>query len=195
MNQIAQKISIAQFWEFVNLDENRDKRWELINGIPTEKGGDTTMAPSSKINSVIAIKIARFLDEYAEKTDSGYVTGADGGYRVDDHVFQPDAGYISKARSGGLAGGIFDNSPDLAVEVVSPNDKEVNVFEKARSYLLAGTGMVWVIFPDNQSVYVCTLESKNRMNLDIYEHDMTLTGGNVLPNFTLELARIFPKDK
>ncbi|HRF97302.1 MAG TPA: Uma2 family endonuclease [Aggregatilineales bacterium] len=194
MNLSVQSMTITEFWDFVNLDENRDKRWELINGIPIEKGGDGDMAPSSKINSVIAIKIARFLDEYAEKTNSGYVTGADGGYRVDTHVFQPDVGYISKARSGGLAGGIFDSAPDLAVEVVSPNDKEVRVFEKARIYLLAGTRMVWLIFPDNQSVYVCTLESKNRLTVDIYDTTMTLTGGDVLPNFTLETTRIFPKE-
>lgn len=187
-------MTIDEFWEFVNLDENRDSRWELINGVPIEKGGDDMMAPSSKINSVIAIKIARFLDEYVEQHDLGYVSGADGGYRVGEQVFQPDVGYIGKTRSGGLKGGIFDNAPDLAVEVVSPTDKEIRVFEKARLYLLGGTKMVWLIFPENQSIYACTLATQTRLNIDIYDIQMTISGGELLPNFQIALHRIFPKE-
>lgn len=194
MRDAIQIMTITEFWEFAQLPDNRDKRWELINGVPIEKGQYGNMAPSSKINSVIAVKIARFLDEYAEKHNLGYVSGADGGYRVGNNVFQPDAGYISKSRSGGLVGGIFENAPDLAVEVVSPNDKEIYVFEKARSYLLAGTKMVWLIFPENQTVYVCTLASEHRLMVDRYERSMTLSGGDVLPHFSLQIARIFPDD-
>lgn len=194
MLNIIQPMTISEFWEFAQLPENRDKRWELINGMPIEKGRDGDMAPSTKMNSVIAVKIARFLDEYAEKHHLGYVSGADGGYRVGDNVFQPDAGYISKARAGGLVGGVFENAPDLAVEVVLSYDKEIHVFEKARSYLLAGTTMVWLIFPENRTVYVCTLASEHRLMVDRYEQHMTLAGGDILPDFSLQIVRIFPDE-
>lgn len=122
MRDAIQMMTISEFWEFAQLPENRDKRWELINGVPIEKG------------------------QYGN------------------------------------------------VEVVSPNDKEIYVFEKARSYLLAGTKMVWLIFPENQTVYVCTLASEHRMMVDRYEQNMTLSGGEILPHFSLEIARIFPNE-
>jgi hypothetical protein len=54
--------------------------------------------------------------------------------------------------------------------------------------------MVWLIFPENQSIYACTLATQTRLNIDIYELNMTITGGDVLPNFQIALNRIFPKE-
>jgi Uma2 family endonuclease len=183
-------MTVDEFLEWVNLPENTDKRWELIEGVPVE------MPPSSKINTVIEGIIITFLNYWVMERKLGYVSVPDGGYRISSKsIFQPDVGYISKARAGGLDGTVFENSPDLAVEVVSPSENEKNTFIKAHRYLLNGTHIVWVVYPDDKVVYVCTLEANTSMNVQMFDETMTLTGGDVLPNFKLEVAKIFPDDE
>ncbi len=80
MLDITKQVSIDEFWAFVNLPENANRRFELIEGEIIE------MAPSSKINSFIASLINHFLMSYALANKSGYITTADGGYKIDRSV-------------------------------------------------------------------------------------------------------------
>jgi len=190
MLDITKQVSIDEFWAFVNLPENANRRFELIEGEIIE------MAPSSKINSFIASLINHFLMSYALANKSGYITTADGGYKIDRSVLQPDVGYISKARSGGLQGNFYDNAPDLAVEVVSvKSEKEEDAFRKATRYLSNGTRMVWVVYHGDKTVYVCLPKADGGMTVDIFDSTMTLNGGDVLPDFSLPVADIFPEDE
>jgi len=42
--------------------------------------------------------------------------------------------------------------PDLAVEVISPNDLYEKVYAKAMEYLAAGVKQVWLVSPEHQHV-------------------------------------------
>ncbi|PJF29909.1 MAG: hypothetical protein CUN52_05955 [Phototrophicales bacterium] len=181
-------MTVDEFLQWVNLPENADKRWELIEGVPVE------MPPSSKINTTVAGIIAYYLNHLVLPNKLGYVSVPDGGYRVGRNILQPDVGFISKSRAGGLKGVSYDTAPDIAVEVVSPSEAEKNIFLKAHRYLLNGTQIVWVVYPEDKMVYVCTLEANNSMNVLPMDETMTLTGGDVLPNFTLAVAKIFPDE-
>src|SRR5262245_49466887 len=106
-----------EFWEITRLPENEDKRLALIDGEIVE------MASSSQKNTVIAGRIIYFLNAIVIPRDLGYVTGADGGFTLDEHnARQPDVGYISKTRHPELDGVEFPIAPDLAVEVISPSE-------------------------------------------------------------------------
>ena len=119
-----------EFWEIAQLPENQDKRLELEDGVIVEMGS------SSPANTVTAMRIGYFLNGFVIPRDLGYVTGADGGFKVGaKRVRQPDVGFVSKARVPKLTKR-FDLAPDLAVEVVSPDE---DIFKKAREYLHAGT--------------------------------------------------------
>ncbi|MCL4255072.1 MAG: Uma2 family endonuclease [Anaerolineae bacterium] len=189
MRDATKEMTTDDFWAFVNLPENADKRWELINGEIIE------MAPSSKINTLIALLIASYITPFVMSRKLGYVTGADGGYRLGKNILQPDFGYISKARSGGLKGNFYENAPDLAVEVISFSEKEESVFRRAHRYLSHGTRMVWVVYPDDKTVYVCLPSDNGGMNVNVFDNTMTLTGGDVLPDFSVPVADIFPDDE
>jgi Uma2 family endonuclease len=78
-------------------------------------------------------------------------------------------------------------APDLAVEVVSPSDRDARVTQNAITYLDAGTRLVWVVEPDSQTVTVYTPDLTAR----ILRAEDTLDGGDVLPGFTLKVAEIF----
>ncbi len=184
------KITTDEFLAWITSPDNHEKIWELIDGVIIQK----PIAP--KINSIIAGYIGTFLNGYVIPAKCGYVTSVTGGYQLTNYdVLMPKVAYISRNRTGGLDGILFDTAPDLAVEVVSPSENEKSTFIKAHRYLLNGTSIVWIVYPDDKMVYVCTLEPNNSMNVLPMDETQTLTGGDVLPNFTLEVAKIFPDEE
>jgi Uma2 family endonuclease len=83
----------------------------------------------------------------------------------------------------------FKAAPDLAVEIVSPDE---DIFGKAEDYLHAGTQQVWAVYPDKHMVYVFTLDADGTIRSKPFGIDDTLDGGSFLPGFTLPVREIFP---
>ena len=78
--------------------------------------------------------------------------------------------------------------PDLAAEVVSPNDTAREVNRKVREYLRGGVRVVWLVYPDEAEVQVRTPGGDDRT----LTRGDTLTGDPVVPGFALPLADLFP---
>ena len=53
-----------------------------------------------------------------------------------------------------LPEGFFPGAPDLAVEVLSPDDRAAAVLAKVQSWLDAGSAAVWVVDPKTRTVSV-----------------------------------------
>lgn len=81
-------------------------------------------------------------------------------------------------------------APDLAIEIVSDDDRATEVFTKSRLYLEKGSRVVWLVFPSEQSVLVMTPTARH------WEMER-LTCPEVLPGFDLDVPAIFswPKPK
>ena len=77
--------------------------------------------------------------------------------------------------------------PDLAVEVVSPNDLAVEILEKTDEYFRAGVRQVWVVYPQHGRVFVQT----GPKSITVLDATDTLDGGDVLPGFQIRLADLF----
>jgi Uma2 family endonuclease len=158
------------------------KKVELVKGELIE------MVPPGGDHGERALRIARLLDEFVEIHALGRVGVESGFYlaRNPDTVRGPDAFFISKERLplDVAVEGYYTVVPDLAVEVVSPNDTFTEVTEKVDEYLAAGVRLVWVIDPKRRAVVVYpggqTLTEADR-----------LSGGNVLPGFSLPVTRLF----
>jgi len=147
------------------------------------------MGSSSPINIVTAARIIYFLNGFVIPRDLGYVTGADGGFKLATHkARQPDVGFISKARAPKLPKK-FDIAPDLAVEVVSPDE---DVLKKTNEYFRAGTRLVWAVYTDEKRVYVFRPTESGEAHMQTLDLDDTLDGGDVLPGFSLPVRDIFP---
>jgi Uma2 family endonuclease len=163
------------------------QRYELHDGVVVE------MSPSKAKQTVIAARIIAYLTIFAEEHDLGYVSSSDGGLRVSKQDFYaPDAAFYAKAR---LPGGLPDNdyftlAPDLAVEVVSSSDK-YSAHEKAQRYLALGVKLVWVVYPERDSIEVYTpAEEAGAVLIRTLRRGDTLTGGAVLPGFSTPVARV-----
>ena len=185
---IEEKLyTVAEFLKTIQLPENEGKRLELIGGMICE------MAPSSKINTIIAARFVRYLGNFVDENNLGYVTGADGGFQLGPHEVRiPDAAFIAKARVSELAGTVFPVAPDLAVEVISPSETSRMIHDKISAYLQAGTQFVWVIYPEDKVIEAWTPADDGMTMKTLGEND-TLNGGDALPGLELPVKSVFPE--
>lgn len=82
---------------------------------------------------------------------------------------------------------LIDGIPLLAVEILSPSDRNDEVREKVQDYLAAGVRLVWVIDPYFQTVQVHRPDAKP----ESFNTDQVLTGGPDLPGLQIPVARLF----
>ncbi|HKR65180.1 MAG TPA: Uma2 family endonuclease, partial [Thermoanaerobaculia bacterium] len=99
-------------------------RYELVRGELIE------MSPSGAEHASIAARIIRHLAPYVDAQKLGETYAAEGGFiisRDPDTIFAPDVGFVRADRVVKTKK-FFPGPPDLAVEVISPNDSysEVN---------------------------------------------------------------------
>jgi Uma2 family endonuclease len=105
-------------------------------------------------------------------------------------VRRPDASFVCAGRFDNeeIPEGHLPIPPDLAVEVVSPNDLYTHVENKVDEYLQAGVRLVWVVNPVNRTVRVFeeTLERSRQFG----PHN-ELTAPEVLPGFRCRIVAFF----
>jgi Uma2 family endonuclease len=78
-------------------------------------------------------------------------------------------------------------APDLAVEVLSPDDTVFEIEEKIEDYFAAGSRLVWVINPRTRTVTVYRPEAVPYV---LAAHE-ALQGDDVLPGFSCRVEEIF----
>ncbi len=179
-------MTVEEFDEFILLPENIDREFEFI-------GGEIYEVVSNPKSSNAAARFITFLGMYLLQNDIGYLTGADGGYRVSGERYIPDVGFISYAKQPELSytDGYNPNPPDLAVEVLSPSNDDEKMRIKIHNYQVAGT-VVWVADVAAQTIEVY-LPGKPVIILGIND---TLEAGDVLPGFKVAVKDIFaPKQE
>ncbi|HEU4754238.1 MAG TPA: Uma2 family endonuclease, partial [Armatimonadota bacterium] len=105
-------------------------------------------------------------------------------------VRRPDVSFIARGRLPGeqLPKGHATVAPDLAVEVISPNDLFYEVEAKIGEYLEAGVRVVWIVNPQERSLHVYQGDGSTAR---LQETD-TVSGEDVLPGFTCEVGSLFP---
>lgn len=102
-------------------------------------------------------------------------------------VRAPDVGFVSYARiPGRLPATYIPMPPDLAVEVVSPNDKGEDIEAKVSDYLRAGVRMVVFFYPATRTAHVYRGNQISRLS-----GDDLLDFGDVLPGLSLRLSDLF----
>src|SRR5262249_17989352 len=79
-------------------------------------------------------------------------------------------------------------APDLAVEIVSPDDRARRVLDKVGEYLESGVRLVWVIDPQKRRA----LAYRSLTEASEISASGALEGGDVLPGFLCPLADLLP---
>jgi Uma2 family endonuclease len=128
----------------------------------------------------------------------GEVYTAETGFRLGtnpDLVQAPDLAFATREhadRAEQADGPYFPGGPDLAVEVISPNDTYAEVDETVAAWLAADTSVVLVINPRRRSVSLHRpgTGSGEVAVTTLSEHD-TLVIPDLLPGWSLPVAAIF----
>ena len=130
------------------------KDYELVDGRLVERN---TGAESSWIGG----RLHSRLDWFCEEHHLGWVWPADNGYQELRTLPNWSVGPMSRSSCGRTPSGAMccprENiriAPDLAVEVVSPDDLAPELDEKLGDYQKAGVRLVWVIYPESRTVSV-----------------------------------------
>ncbi len=176
-------LTAEAFWKLCGDGRSR----ELVAGEVVE------LAPGSIEHGKVTLSAAFPLQSFLREHPLGELWGNDTGFllsRNPDTVRGPDLAFVRRERLANLPReGFFSGAPDLAIEVVSPNDLAQDVERKVQEYLAAGAGMVWVIYPDTRHVMVYRPGGQARV---LNEHDQ-LDGADVLPRFSCTVAELFGK--
>ena len=163
--------------------------FELVNGELEEN-------PMSVQSNLLGGDIYGHLWIWARQVHGGDVFPQDSLFRCfpnDPGLFRkPDVAYVGPGRLSDEQyheDGSCTVVPDLVVEVLSPNDLASRVNSKVDEWLDAGVRLVWVIDPDTKTVHEYTLAGPTRR----YRRTDVLSGGAILPHFSLPLADLFSR--
>jgi Uma2 family endonuclease len=177
------RYTAEEFWEIAALPENEHRRLELEDGVIVDMGW------SSPRNTIVGIRVATFINVFVMSNDLGYVTGADSGFILPNgNTRRPDVGFITKGRLADIPEK-FNIAPDLAVEIVSPNE---DILKKVYEYFDSGTRLVWAVYTKDKTVIVFQLDEHGILRGQRLDIEGILDGGDVLPGFTLPVRDIFP---
>ena len=164
-----------------------NKRTELV------RGRLIVREPAGFGHGIITANIVIELGMYLRANPIGKVMTADPGFtlfRNPDTVRAPDVAYLRADRVPTVEVVGFDElAPDLAVEVLSRVDSAGKVQAKIDDWLAAGTLLVWVIDPRRRVARVHRADG----SVSLLTEQEYLVGENVLPGFTLSLARVLAK--
>jgi Uma2 family endonuclease len=165
----------------IHLRENR--LCELVDGILVEKTVGFREA-------YLAVVLGNILHSFVKAHKLGIVVGADGMMRLAHGLVRiPDLSFVSWER---LPQGIPNNpipnlAPDLAIEILSTSNTVKEMKRKLKDYFASKVRLVWFVDPERRTVEVFTSPTQSKM----LKEGQTLTGGQVLPGFSLALKELF----
>jgi Uma2 family endonuclease len=163
---------------------------ELVDGRIVEK---QVSANSSLIEGIIFHIIQLFLDAHPVARAYPATLGYRCFPKMPNDIRKPDVTVIRMERLRQLADpdpGYMPIVPDLAVEVLSPNDKISELNEKLKEYREAKFPLVWVVDPEDRSV---TVRQLGRRPLVLTDQD-EITAPEALPGFSCAVSEFFPKE-
>jgi Uma2 family endonuclease len=159
---------------------------ELIDGTLVQKA-------TGFLKGILTARVICHLGNFAESNDRGVVFAWNAPFRMTRYLVRsPDVSYVSWDRLPGKmvpAEPIPSLIPELAVEVLSPSNTTSEMLRKRKEFFLAGTQLFWIVDPNKRTVQVYTAPEDSTT---LTEAD-TLTGGDVLPGFTLKLVDLFAR--
>jgi Uma2 family endonuclease len=162
------------------------RRHELV------RGELRTMPPSGFEHGDVTGEIGASLRTQVHRHGLGRVVVGDVGFQLvndPDTVRAPDVAFVraEKLAEVGRPRGYWPGAPDLAVEVVCPNDLYTEVDEKVAEWLEYGARMVLVVNPRRRTVAV----QRPGQPVRILGEDDVLDGEDVVPGWSVRVLDLF----
>jgi len=177
--------------EFLALPENDTERM-LIRGRLWEKPMTRRNRWHSRTEASIAYLLRAWLETQPEPHGGIYSGEAGCRLRSDpSSIVGIDVCYISAelAAQDPDDTRLIDGSPVLAVEILSPSDKQDEITAKVDEYLSSGVQLIWVVDPHFKTVVVHRPDGPPEM----FAGEDEMSADPHLPGFHIAVADIFKR--
>jgi Uma2 family endonuclease len=149
------------------------------------------MSPVHANHGTICMRLGALLFNFVQPHKLGEVYDSSTGFRLSQKLLlSPDLSFVSKARLRKILiapDKFLCGAPDLAVEVLSPSERMLQIHRKLDHYFEQGTRLVWLVNWKIEQVHIYTADSIEALT----RPQDVLSGGAVLPGFKCRLSRIF----
>jgi Uma2 family endonuclease len=160
--------------------------YELIDGRLVEK-------PMGAKASRVGARLTTRLEPHVSNQKLGLVFISECGYQIfkghPKKVRKPDVSFVARGRLPGdqPPEGNMRIPPDLAVEVISPNDLAEDIEARVDEYLEAGTRLMWLLYPATESAWVVRQDGSGAR----LKGGQELSGEDVVPGFACPVQALF----
>lgn len=182
MSTVAHPITAEQL-ECIHDDWGR--KYELVEGrlVVMEPTGGAQGATTAAITCTFTRWIRKRRLGLSLTNEPGFILGRD-----PDTVRSPDFAFIRAERvPDPVPDGYFRGmAPDFAVEVVGKDEKVATVHDKARMWLRAGVGEVWVVDPRERTATVHLPDTEPKT----YAEDEEIAASGPLAGFSCRVAAL-----
>jgi Uma2 family endonuclease len=128
---------------------DEDTKAELLDGVMI------VHSPATLEHDDISGFIRTLMRCYAEATKAGHVLGPDTLVHLATcRKFAPDALFVKKGRLPKPRPKVYEGSPDLILEVLSPSTRDDDLEDKRPAYREAGVREIWYVDSENEEVLV-----------------------------------------
>lgn len=150
------------------------------------------MSPAGGRHGRVAMNCGRLLANHVDEHKLGIVYAAETGFvlaRDPDTVRAPDVAFVSVARVAEIddEAAFVPFAPDLAIEVISPGDSFSAVEEKAFAWLGAGTRLVLLVDPANETVHVY----RSADEMAVFGQGDQFSASDVVDGWQVTVAELF----
>ena len=161
------------------------------------RGEIVMMSPAGGAHGAVAANLFLALATHVRREGLGRCFTDGTGYALpipgeeEATVRAPDASFVRADRlpPAGIPvrGGFLSVAPDLAVEVVSPDQSARELEERTADYFAAGTRLVWIVNPHTRRVAVLSATAPVRW----LREGEALDGGDVVAGFSMPVVALF----
>lgn len=186
---IAQTKTAKKVWTEAELQALPEdgRLHEVVNG-------ELVMSPKSDFfHGSICTRLSFALEDFNRAHKLGAILDSSTGFWMHNRNCRaPDISFVTKERLIGLGfrrstRKFFPCAPDLAVEILSPNNTRAEIDERLKDFFGSGTQLAWIINPDTECVEVCHAPDKRKL-LGV---GADLDGENLLSGFRNPIADLF----
>jgi Uma2 family endonuclease len=163
---------------------------ELIQGQLRER----PMTRRSWAHSMVTAFLVYWLEAWVrtQPKPRGQVVAGEAGFRLrrnPDTTVVIDIAYVSAELAAATPPNarLVDGVPILAIEILSPSDKQEEITDKVREYLDAGVRLVWVVDPVFRTIEVFRPDAEP----ELFNIQRELTAEPHLPGFRVAVAEVF----
>ena len=178
------------------------KQWteEELQSLPNDGfnhevvDGELIMSPKNNFeHESICIRLSTAMHTFNATHKLGAVLGSSAGFwmhnrncRAPDISFIPNTrlkqtGFTSRTRK------FFPGAPDLAIEILSPNNSRREIDDRLRDFFSSGTQIAWLINPELEAVEICyALDNRKLLG-----PGAELDGEHLIPGFRYPIADLF----